>query len=136
MTFGQEWDTARYNYLYWVSYFFMLAFPALTSAGVALFFDRALVRRILHCILASLCFFLTLATTAWSIGLKWDLRAQAAHTVDEQKLVALRDTGNLAFSPIIGAFCGLIAVGIWLFIALLVRWLKCRPMHNLSSQPD
>ena len=43
-----------------------------------------------------------------SITMKWRLRREAAKTDDEESAVALSDTGNLAFAPIISGFEGIV----------------------------
>lgn len=118
MSFEQQWHAAEYNWLYWVSYAGMLIAPLLGAASVSLFFARRPVaRRAWHVGLALLCFLLTAEATVQSIGLKWQLRAEAAQTDAERDIVARRDTANLAFAPIIGGFSGAVGVVLWYITA-------------------
>jgi hypothetical protein len=118
MSFEQQWDAAAYNWLYWVSYAGMLIAPLLGATLVShLFARRPVARRAWHVGSALLCFFLTAGATVESIGLKWQLRAQAAQTDNERQIVAMRDTGNLAFAPIIGGVCGAVGVVLWCITA-------------------
>ena len=132
MTFEQQWDAARYNWLYWVSYAGMLIAPLLGATLVSLrFARRPVARRGWHVVLALLCFLLTAGATAMSIGLKWQLRARAAQTDEEQEIAAMRDGGNLAFAPIIGGFCGTVSVVLWCVTArVAASFAKRRPTRS------
>ena len=69
--------------------------------------------------------------TAMSIGLKWQLRARAAQTDEEQEIAAMRDGGNLAFAPIIGGFCGTVSVVLWCVTArVAASFAKRRPTRS------
>ena len=114
MTFEQKWEAARFNWQYWVSYVGMLVAPLLGGMFVAIVFRRRpLARGVWHVVLALAFCLLTVDMTMESIGRKWESRAAAARTEQEFETVAMGDTGNLAFAPIIGGLCGAASVLVW-----------------------
>ena len=110
MTFEQQWDAARYNAWYWVSYAFMLLVPVLGAVAVMSRFRSRGVRRGLTALLALTCLFVTAGGTMLSIRQKWDRRYLLVGTARENQLASERDGANLVFAPIIGFACGAFAV--------------------------
>lgn len=106
MTFEQAWEAARFNDFYWAGYIAGAMF-IFAGGAVGWFVRNKRVRRIILSVLCLACFWVVADLGCRSISEKWALRRAAAQTQEQWTIVANRDTGNLAFSSIIGGLEGL-----------------------------
>ena len=132
--FMQASQAARYNDFYWATYVAGVLFVALgwTVACVvrSQWPRRAILVGIFLCTLV-----IVSGLSFQSITMKWRLRREAAKTDDEGSAVALSDTGNLAFAPIIAVFEGLVFSTALVIGAVVVRRLRTSRSVPMDGQP-
>ncbi|WP_428387566.1 hypothetical protein [Mucisphaera sp.] len=131
MTFQQAWDQAALNHWYCATIGLQYVVAPLIGVAYVLVFRHRVVdaRRLFLLIVMLALFALVWESTTQSIHVKWVLRHAASRSDEEKALVALRDTGNLAFAPFVAFMRGLAACGLLVLAALLTKWLL-RPVRR------
>ncbi|MEO9593980.1 hypothetical protein [Rhodopirellula bahusiensis] len=126
--FEQAWYAARYNPFYYLGY----ALPPCTVLLGAL--SRS---KVLFWLASAASVGCTFVVVCIAIQYKWELRAYAAQTDEQMEAVAMNDTGNLAFAPIIAGFQALTLTGVCAIPgAAFLRFLQQKPRSRPMSNAD
>ncbi|WP_442505544.1 hypothetical protein SH528x_004335 [Novipirellula sp. SH528] len=114
--FEIAWEAARYNPFYYLGY--VIAPCAVVLGAITrskLLFSLAVVASVV-CTFVVVCI---------AIQYKWELRSAAAQSDEQRLIVAMSDTGNLAFAPLIASFQALMLTGVCIVPGLLLlRFLR------------
>ena len=126
--FELAWHAARYNPFYYLGYAIP---PCAVLLGVI---SRS---KILFWLAVAASVACTFVVVCIAIQYKWELRANAAQTDEQMEAVAMSDTGNLAFAPIIAGFQALTLTGICAIPGgLLSRYLRRKPRSKQKPIPS
>lgn len=124
MTFEQQWESAKYNWLYWLTWAAMLVLPLVCAVIASRWTAVDRTRRRARVGWMGIGLFVSIAfLSLCSIDLKWHLRREAAETAEQRSIVAEHDTGNLVFSPIIGGRDGALAVLMYAGLTMGARFI-------------
>jgi hypothetical protein len=135
MSFSEQWEAARYNQWYWISYATMFVIPIIGSTYVAFMLRRqTMLRRVSHVLLAIACGNLAAEACFRSVQQKWDARSAAAMTTEQQQTVAYRDGANLALASLSAPFCGAISIAIWITVAMYCGQIASRNQEKNRTE--
>ena len=128
MAFETIWETSKYNWAFWLSHTLGIL-GVITLLVFAFQIKSQSKRQIIHIITIVVMLIFITASTVLSVQIKWEKRWNAAQTQKEKTAVANRDSANLAFSPIIGAFRSLIYVSIGMIAITIIKKQKSNKNH-------
>ncbi|AMV21875.1 hypothetical protein [Planctomyces sp. SH-PL14] len=103
MSFAEVWEQSRYNTWYWLAY----APPVLGAVAIvvlSLTVRSAALRRTAKILVTLFAADITAEFVFRSTQEKWDVRAAAARTDEEERAVTYGDGANLLMAPTSAAF--------------------------------
>lgn len=125
--FEHAWHAARYNPFYYLGY----AIPP-----CAILMGAISRSKLLYWLAAAASVACTFVVVCIAIQYKWELRSNAAQTDEQMEAVAMSDTGNLVFAPIIAGFQALTLTGICAIPGgVLLRYLRRKPHSKQEAIP-